>query len=75
MKRKFDEMTIHKMRQNTCSDIACLVERQGREVATFPVTELEQKALACLRREFDRLPIGSSLRIMVLVQEREVRHD
>ena len=75
MKRKFDEMTIHKMRQNPWSDIACLVERQGREVATFPVAELEQKALKCLRREFESLPIGSSIRIMVLVQEREVSND
>lgn len=67
-------MTIHKMRQNKWSDIACLVEREGKEVATFPVNELEQKALACLRKEFDRLPIGSSMRIMVLVQESEVRN-
>ena len=74
MKRRFDEMTIHKMRQNKWSDIACLVEREGKEVATFPVNELEQKALACLRKEFDRLPIGSSMRIMVLVQESEVRN-
>ena len=74
MKRRFDEMTIHKMRQNKWSDIACLVEREGKEVATFPVNELEQKALACLRKEYDRLPIGSSMRIMVLVQESEVRN-
>lgn len=75
MKRSFDEMTIHKMRQNKWSDIACLVERQGKNVDTFPVHELEQKALACLRKEFERLPIGSSMRIMVLVQEREVSND
>lgn len=75
MKRRFDEMTIHKLRQNKWSDIACLVEREGREVDTFSVPELEQKALACLRKAFDLLPIGSSLRLMVVIQEREVHND
>lgn len=75
MKRKFDEMTIHKMRRNTWSDTACLVERQGKNVGTFSVPNLEQKALECIRKEFEHLPIGSSIRIMVLVQEREVRND
>lgn len=72
MKKKFSEITIHKQLDNLLAMGACLVELEGfaPSVMSFPLCV--SKIDACLVKEFSRLPIGSSLRIMVLTEEREV---
>lgn len=75
MKKKFSEITIHKQLDNQLAMGACLVELVGcaPSVMSFPLCV--SKIDACLVKEFSRVPIGSSLRIMVLTEEREVSNE
>lgn len=75
MKRQFSEITIHKQLDNPRAIGACVVELEGHEPTTMAFPVCEAKIAAGLFTEFNRIPIGSSLRIMVLTQEREVQND
>lgn len=75
MKKKFSEITIHKQLDNQIASAACLIELEGCEPSTMSFPLCVSKLGNCLIKEFTRVPIGSSLRIMVLTEEREVRND
>ena len=75
MKRQFSEITIHKQLEHGRAPKACYVEIDGTEPITLSLDETLDKIQMSLCKEFARIPIGSSLRIMVLVQEREVQND
>lgn len=75
MKKKFSEITIHKQLENHRAAGACLIELEGCAPSTMSFQICQAKISTCLFTEFDRLPVGSTLRIMVLTEEREVRND
>lgn len=75
MKRQFSEITIHKQLDNPRAIGACVVELEGHEPSVMAFPMFEAHIAACLLTEFNRVPIGSSLRIMVLTQEREAQND
>lgn len=75
MKKKFSEITIHKQLDNQRAIGACLIELENCAPSTMSFPVCEAKIAACLFTEFNRLPVGSTLRIMVLTEEREVRND
>lgn len=75
MKEKFSEITFHKQTNAEFSAVSCLVELEGSDPYTLSSFVAIQKVKASLLKEFRRLPIGSSLRIMVLSKEREVHND
>lgn len=75
MKKKFSEITIHKQLKNQGANGACLIELEGCEPSTMSFLLCEAKITSCLFKEFNRLPVGSTLRIMVLTEEREVKND
>lgn len=75
MKKNFSEITIHKQVDNMAAMAACLVELERCAPSTMSFSLCVSKINACFVKEFSRLPIGSSLRIMVLTEEREVCHD
>lgn len=75
MKKKFSEITIHKQLNFQHAMGACLVELEGCEPSVMSYPLCVSKIVACLSKEFIRVPIGSSLRIMVLTEEREVSND
>lgn len=75
MKKKFSEITIHKQLDNQHAMGACLVELESVEPSVMSFPLCVSKIGSCLVKEFNRVPIGSSLRIMVLTEEREVRND
>lgn len=75
MKKKFSEITIHKQLDNQRAIGACLIELENYAPSTMSFQLCQAKIATCLFTEFDRLPVGSSLRIMVLTKEREVKND
>lgn len=75
MKEKFSEITLHKQTNAEFSAVSCLVELEETDPYTMSSFVAIQKVKGSLLEEFRRLPIGSSLRIMVVSKEREVRHD
>lgn len=75
MKKKFSEITINKQLDNQNALGACLIELEGVEPSVMSFNICVSKIGSCLVKEFNRVPIGSSLRIMVLTEEREVRND
>lgn len=75
MNNGFTEITLHKqLDREFCSD-SCIVELSGIEPITISSFVAIQKVKGYLLREFRHLSIGSSLRIMVLTEEREVCND
>jgi hypothetical protein len=75
MKKKFSELEIFKQLNNKHADAACIVSLEEYEVTTMSFDLCVSKIGSCLVKEFDRVSIGSCLRIMVLTEEREVRND
>ena len=75
MKQKFSELTIHKQLENQHADGACIIALEGHELSMMSFPLCVEKIGSCLVKEFNRVPIGSSLRIMVLTEEREVKND
>lgn len=75
MKKKFSEITIHKQLDNIRAMGSCLIELEGCEPSTMSFSICESKITTCLYTEFNRLPVGSTMRIMVLTEEREVSND
>lgn len=75
MKKKFSEITIHKQLENQRAAGACIIELEDCAPSTMSFPVCNAKIADCLFTEFNRLPIGSSIRIMVLTEEREVNDD
>ena len=75
MKKKFSEITIHKQLDNQIASAACIVELEGCAPSTMSFPICVSKIGNCLIKEYSRVPIGSSIRIMVLTEEREVSND
>lgn len=75
MKQKFSEITIHKQLDKVLADAACLIELENCAPSTMSFPAFSAKLQSCLFKEFNKVPIGSSLRIMILTEEREVRND
>lgn len=75
MKKKFSELTIHKQLDKHSAMGACLIEIENCAPCTMSFQLCQAKIATCLFTEFDRLTVGSSLRIMVLTEEREVKND
>lgn len=75
MKQKFSEIEIYKQLDSIHAEAACIVKLEGYEVAKMSIDLCVSKIGACLVKEFDRVPKGSYLRVMVLTEEREVSND
>lgn len=75
MKKNFSEITIHKQLECEFADGGCIVELESCEPSAMAFHICRAKLQACIIREFKRLPVGSSIRIMVLTEEREVKND
>lgn len=75
MKKKFSEITLHKQVDNTYAAGGCIIELEGCSPSLMSFSLFGEKINKCITKEFNRLPVGSSLRIMVLTEEREVNHD
>ena len=75
MKKKFSEITIHKVLDKQHAMGACLVELEGCEPSMMSSSRCVLLLNSCIINELNRVPIGSSVRIMVLTEEREVSND
>ena len=75
MKKKFSEITIHKQLDSEFADGGCIVELENYAPSTMAFHICRAKLQSCIIKEFNRLPVGSTLRIMVLTEEREVKND
>lgn len=75
MKRTFNELTAYKQLSKAAADAACLVELEGQPPMVMSVFQFCMNLQRALHDEFQRCPVGSSIRIMVLTQESEVHND
>ena len=75
MKKKFSEITLHKQVDNVYAQGGCIIELESCDPTIMSFHLFREKIHECLTKEFNRVPIGSSLRIMVLTEEREVKND
>lgn len=75
MKKKFSEITIHKQLEKASAKVSCFVEIEDYNPVSLSFDETMAKIQLSFYKEFARIPVGSSLRIMVLTQEREVHND
>lgn len=75
MRKKFSEITLHKTTLFELSPASCIVEREGKDPMKMSFNEALEQIHHSLMKEMHRIPVGSSLRIMVLTKEREVEND